>query len=118
MDFLLGLSTNFSQANANPINQYVNSTISVYGEDNRHVNTRLSLQYGFRYDMMPHTWERNNQVSNFNPANYQPGLTTAASFNSDGSFATGAPGLQTNSIGTFYMNGVGIAGQEPVSLCY
>jgi hypothetical protein len=111
LDFLLGLSTQFSQANANPINHYVNSTISVYGEDNWHVNNRLSLQYGFRYDMMPHTWERNNQVSNFNPANYQPGLTTADSFNSDGSFAAGAPGLQTNSIGTFYMNGVGIAGQ-------
>jgi len=115
LDFLLGLSTNFSQANANPINHYVNQTISVYAEDNWHVNSRLSLQYGFRYDMMPHTWERNNQVSNFNPLHYQAGLTTAASFNADGSFAAGAPGLQTNSIGTFYMNGVDIAGQNGVS---
>jgi hypothetical protein len=115
LDFLLGLATNFNQANANPINHYVNSTISAYGEDNWHVNARLSIQYGFRYDMMPHTWERNNQVSNFNPAHYQPGLTTAASFNADGSFAAGAPGLQTNSIGTFYMNGVDIAGQGGTS---
>jgi hypothetical protein len=75
----------------------------------------LSVQYGFRYDMMPHTWERNNQVSNFNPAHYQPGLTTAASFNPDGSFAASAPGLQTNSIGTFYMNGVDLAGQAGTS---
>jgi hypothetical protein len=118
LDFLLGLtnddtgSNGFSQANANPINHYVNSTISAYAMDNWHVNSRLSLQIGFRYDMMPHTWERNNQVSNFNPAHYQQGLTTAASFNSDGSFATNAGGLQTNSIGTFYMNGVDIAGQE------
>jgi len=112
LDFLLGLSTNFSQANANPINHYVNQTISVYAEDNWHVSNRLSIQYGFRYDMMPHTWERNNQVSNFNPAHYQPGLTTAASFNADGSFVSGAPGLITNSIGSFYMNGVDIAGQE------
>jgi len=112
LDFLLGLSTNFSQANANPINHYVNQTISVYGEDNWHVNNRLSIQYGFRYDMMPHTWERNNQVSNFNPNHYQPGLTTAASFNADGSFVSGAPGLITNAIGSFYMNGVDIAGQE------
>ena len=115
LDFLLGLSTNFSQANANPINHYVANTISIYGEDNWHVNNRLSLQYGFRYDMMPHTWERKNQVSNFNPAHYQPGLTTAASFNSDGSFVANAPGLQTNSIGTFYMNGVDIAGQGGTS---
>jgi hypothetical protein len=115
LDFLLGLATNFSQANANPINHYVNSTISVYAEDNWHVNNRLSVQYGFRYDMMPHTWERNNQVSNFNPAHYQPGLTNAASFNADGSFVSGAPGLITNSIGSFYMNGVDIAGQGGTS---
>ena len=115
LDFLLGLSTNFSQSNANPINHYVNQTISAYAEDNWHVSSKLSLQYGFRYDMMPHTWERNNQVSNFNPQHYQPGLTTAASFNADGSFVSGAPGLQTNSIGTFYMNGVDIAGQAGTS---
>jgi hypothetical protein len=115
LDFLLGLSTNFSQANANPINHYVNSTISAYAEDNWHVNSKLSVQYGFRYDMMPHTWERNNQVSNFNPLHYQPGLTTAASFNADGSFAAAAPGLQSNAIGTFYMNGVDIAGQAGTS---
>jgi hypothetical protein len=111
LDFLLGLSTKFSQSNANPINHYVNQTTSVYAQDNWHVNSRFSIQYGFRYDMMPHTWERNNQVSNFNPAHYQPGLTTAASFNSDGSFVSGAAGLQTNSIGTFYLNGIDIAGQ-------
>jgi len=112
LDFLLGLSTNFNQANANPINHYVNSTISVYAEDNWHVNSKLSVQYGFRYDMMPHTWERNNQVSNFYPEMYQPGL--APTFNSDGSFAAASAGLVTNSIGTFYMNGVGIAGQAGV----
>jgi hypothetical protein len=114
-DFLMGLSTNFSQANANPINHYVNQTLSAYAEDNWHVTNRLSLQYGFRYDMIPHTWERNNQVSNFNPNHYQAGITTAASFNPDGSFVAGAPGLQTNSIGSFYMNGVDIAGQGGTS---
>ena len=43
LDFLLGLSTNFSQANANPINHYVNQTLSAYAEDNWHVNSRLSF---------------------------------------------------------------------------
>ncbi len=89
LDFLLGLATNFSQSNANPINHYVNNNISVYAQDNWHVNSRLSLQYGFRYDAMPHVWERNNQVSNFEPSLYQPGL--APVFNADGSFAPPAP---------------------------
>jgi hypothetical protein len=121
-DFLLGLANGlngdsaFSQSNANPINHYVNNTISVYGMDNWHVSQRLSLQLGVRYDAMPHVWERNNQVSNFEPSLYQPALT--ATFNSDGSFATGTQGLQTFSLSgvptPFYMNGVGIAGQNGI----
>ena len=114
LDFLLGLPTTFSQSNANPRNHYVNNTVSVYGMDNWHVNSRLSIQYGFRFDAMPLTWERNNQLSNFNPALYQSGL--APTFNDDGSFNSASAGLQTfnfNGVPTqFYMNGVAIAGQN------
>jgi hypothetical protein len=112
LDFLLGLAANFSQSNANPINHYVNNTVSAYAQDNWHVNPRLSLQYGFRYDAMPHVWERNNQVSNFDPTLYQTGA--APLFNADGSFASNSPGLVTNSIGTFYLNGIALAGQNGV----
>jgi hypothetical protein len=112
LDFLLGLATNFSQSNANPINHYVNQTTSAYAQDNWHVNSRLSLQYGFRFDAMPHVWERQNQVSNFDPSLYQTGLKPT--FNGDGSFASTSAGLVTNSIGTFYLNGVALAGQNGV----
>ena len=64
----------FSQSNANPINHYVNNTISVYAMDNWHVTPRLSVQLGVRYDAMPQVWERNNQVSNFDPSLYQSAL--------------------------------------------
>lgn len=112
VNFLLGLTSNFSQSNANPINHYVNQTTSVYAQDNWHINSRLSIQYGFRYDAMPHVWERNNQVSNFDPSLYQTGL--APTFNADGSFASTSAGLVTNSIGTFYLNGIALAGQNGV----
>jgi hypothetical protein len=112
LDFLLGLTANFSQSNANPTNHYVNQTTSVYAQDNWHVSSRLSLQFGFRYDAMPHVWERNNLVSNFDPDLYQTGLLPT--FNVDGSFAPTSNGLVTNSIGTFYLNGVAIAGQNGV----
>ena len=36
--------------------------------DNWHVTPRLSLQLGLRYDALPHAWERNNEVANFDPA--------------------------------------------------
>src|SRR5271166_770551 len=119
VDFLLGLAYDpggkaFSQSNANPINHYVNNTISVYAQDNWHVSSRLSIQYGVRFDAMPLTWERNNQVSNFNPTLYQTGLAPA--FNSDGTLQSTSPGLQTYSLSgvntKFYLNGIALAGQE------
>ena len=119
LDFLMGLAyasngSAFSQANANPINHYVNNNYSVYGMDNWHVSSRLSVQYGVRWDLMPHVYERNNQVSNFEP--YMYAQAQVPTFNADGSFAANSPGLQTFTLGgvatPFYMNGVAIAGQS------
>jgi hypothetical protein len=110
LDFLFGLGTAYSQANSDPIFHYVNNTVSAYAEDNWHVNTRLSLQYGLRYDALPHVWERNDRISNFVPADYQTAL--APVFESSGAFATTSPGLQTINGTQFYMNGVEIAGQN------
>lgn len=109
LDFELGLATQFQQAETDPIFHYVNNTVSVYAEDNWHVNNRLSIQYGFRYDALPHVWERTNSLSNFDPAHYQAAL--APQFNSNGSFATGSPGLQTFGGTAFYMNGIDLAGK-------
>ena len=128
LDFLLGLATNFNQSNANPRNHYVNNTISVFAMDNWHVTPQLSVQYGVRYDAMPHVFERNNQVSNFEPSLYQPALvptfdSTSGAFcttsdTSGGCTGTNSPGLQVfnfNGVQTpFYMNGIAIAGQNGV----
>jgi len=128
VDFLLGLATTFSQANANPINHYVNNTYSFFAMDNWHVSPRLSLQLGVRYDAMPHVWERNNQVSNFEPSLYQPALAPTfdsqsgafctTSNTSNGCTGVNSPGLQTFSLSgvptSFYMNGVAVAGQNGV----
>ncbi len=127
-DFLMGLATNFSQSSANPINHYVNNNISAYAMDNWHVTDRLSVQYGIRYDAMPQVWERNNQVSNFDPSQYQTALEPTLDTNT-GAFCTAASstcagpsaGLQmftaagATSATPFYMNGVQIAGQNGTS---
>jgi hypothetical protein len=121
LDFLLGLSTQFSQANSDPVFHYVNNTVSAYAEDNWHVNTRLSLQYGLRYDALPHVWERNNAIANFVPADYQTALAPVFDPNGSGALCTGvtasgctaaSPGLQTFNGTQFYLNGVEIAGQN------
>ncbi len=79
MDMVLGLSSNYDQAQALPIRHYVNNTTSAYAMDNWKATPRLSVQIGLRYDALPHAWERNNQISNFNPALYIP--SQAATFN-------------------------------------
>ncbi len=74
IDFLMGLSTSYSQLQNQDIRHYVNQTVSAYAEDNWHISPRLSVQYGIRYDAMPHAWERNNLLASFDPAQYQAGL--------------------------------------------
>ena len=49
------------------IRHYVNQTTSAYINDNWKATPRLSLQIGLRYDALPHAWERNNDLENFDP---------------------------------------------------
>ena len=112
MDMLLGITSNFNQVQAAPIRHYVNQTVSVYAMDNWHMTPRLSVQYGFRYDALPHAWERANQVANFDPTTYQSSL--APNFKSDGSMDSTGPGFYTPSGATqpFYLNGMSLAGKN------
>jgi hypothetical protein len=111
MDMLLGLSSNYDQQASAPINHYVNQTPSVYVMDNWHVTPRLSLQLGLRYDALPHAWERNNQVANFDPNAFV--LAATPSWNGTAMESTG-PGFQTYTIAgvtaPYYTNGMQLAG--------
>jgi hypothetical protein len=119
IDFLMGLSTGYSQLQTQDIRHYVNQTLSAYAMDNWHVTPRLSLQYGIRYDVMPHAWERNNRLASFDPKQYQAALAPILDA-STGAFCTNvtencpvvSPGLQTFQGAKFYLNGVTIAGQN------
>jgi Carboxypeptidase regulatory-like domain len=107
MDMLLGLTNQYQQFMTAPIRHYVNQTPSVYAMDNWHVTPRLSLQLGLRYDALPHAWERNNAVSNFDPNLYVPSLTP--DWNDDGSMKP-VRGFQTVGGIPYYLNGIGMAG--------
>jgi hypothetical protein len=110
MDMLMGLANNYGQFAAAPIRHYVNQTPSVYAMDNWHVTPRLSLQLGLRYDALPHAWERQDFVSNFNPDLYINSLRPT--WKSDGSLDPNGPGFQMVNGTPFYLNGVGLAGQN------
>ena len=70
MSQLLGLAGGYSQPQSMVIKHYVNQTTSAYVNDNWKVSPRLSLQLGLRYDALPHAWERNNALENFDPSQY------------------------------------------------
>ncbi|HEY1808724.1 MAG TPA: hypothetical protein VGG42_09180, partial [Acidobacteriaceae bacterium] len=113
MDMLLGLAGSYNQQRALPIRHYVNQTPSAYAMDTWHVNPRLSLQLGFRYDALPQAWERNNMVANFNPSHYQS--SQVPNWNADGSMLSTGPGFSTftvdGSTSPAYVNGLDLAGQ-------
>jgi len=109
MDLLMGLSTGYSQFQASPIRHYVNQTPSAYVLDNWHVTPRLTLQLGLRYDALPHAWERSNAVANFNPEDFVSSQTPVW----DGNLInTSTQGLLTYSGAQYYVNGMGLAGQN------
>ncbi|MGA9885106.1 MAG: carboxypeptidase regulatory-like domain-containing protein [Candidatus Acidiferrales bacterium] len=64
-DYLLGLSSQYSEAALEDSRQWNSVTWDVYAEDNWRVNSRLTLNLGLRWEGMPHTDEINNQMSNF-----------------------------------------------------
>jgi hypothetical protein len=114
LDMLLGLASNYDQAQDQAINHYVNQTPSIYAMDNWHVTPRLTLQLGARYDALPHAWERQNHMANFNPAAYS--ASAAPYWNNDGSMLNTGPGFSPFTVGgittSYYLNGFDIAGNH------
>lgn len=109
IDIALGLSTGYNQFQAVPIRHYVNQTPSVYAMDNWHVTPRLSLQLGLRYDALPHAWDRNNQVANFDPSNF---VSSEAPIWNGTLISGSTPGLMYLNGAKYYVNGMGLAGQN------
>jgi hypothetical protein len=107
MDLLMGIPTSYSQAQSAPIRHYVEQTPSVYAMDNWHVTPRLTLQLGLRYDALPHMWERNNFLGNFDQAAYLYGQ--APIFDASGAIDPASPDLYTFNGIPSYINGVHIA---------
>jgi hypothetical protein len=112
MDILLGLTASYTQFQSTPVRYYVNQTPSFYVMDNWHVTPRLSLQLGLRFDALPHAWERNNDIANFDPAAYNPSAipiwTTA------GTIDPASPSVSTVNAVPYYLNGMDLAGVNGV----
>ncbi len=109
VNFLLGDAATFTQLQTLNGLHWVNNTYSIYAEDNWKVTKRLTLNLGFRYDAIPHNYERFNELANFVPANYDP---TKAQTPVNGTLNPTGPGFAVPPGGSqpFYLNGIQLAG--------
>ena len=119
LNFLLGFADNYQQLQTLNTAHWLNNTYSFYALDNWHILPRLTMNLGLRWDFMPHVYEKNNMVSNFLPSDYNP-AAAAVLDPSSGAICTGisgscpavSPGLTGYNGGTFYLNGMQLAGQN------
>jgi hypothetical protein len=112
MDMLMGIPTGYSQAQAAPIRHYVNQTTSFYAMDNWHFTNRLTLQLGLRYDALPHGWERQNLVGDFQQQLYNTNPADAPIWDASGAIDPASPDLYVYNGIPAYINGTGLAGQN------
>ena len=95
--------------------------MALYFQDNYRVNQRLTINLGLRWDGIPHTYEANNQMSNFYPNLYNP-ADAAILDPGNQTISPNSPGLGTSPNPVlagqqFYVNGVGICGINLPSGC-
>jgi hypothetical protein len=122
-DFLLGYAQQYTEDGIKISGHWNNISPAAYVQDNWRVNSRLTLNFGLRWDGIPHTYEANHLSSNFYPNLYD--FSKKATFDSNGNICSSnsvpacpggpSPGLVTSSNPTlggyqFYLNGIGIGG--------
>lgn len=109
LNFLLGFASSYTQLQAIHTDHWINNTYSFYAMDNWHLTPRFTLNLGFRYDALPHVYEKNNQVSNFVPSAYVAANAQTPD-PSTGTLNPTGPGFSTVNGAPFYLNGIRAAG--------
>jgi hypothetical protein len=107
-DLLLGYSAGYSQLQSQAFVDTAAHSLAFYGLDNWRITNRLTLNLGLRWEYLPHTYELQNRLANFNAATYNP--ADKPIFNADGSMDASGPGFTTISGTPFYLNGIVTAG--------
>jgi len=99
-DFMLGNAYSYTELQKQTMPAYLNNFYGLWAGDQWRVKSGLNLDYGLRWEGMPHAYERHNDVSAFRTQLYN--ASQAPKFNSNGTLIPGS--------GNF-LDGIGIAGQ-------
>jgi hypothetical protein len=114
-DFLLGYANSYSELALQDAVHIKFNQFAFYGTDNWRVNKRLTLNLGLRWEGVPHAYDSNGRLSNFQPELYNN--ANRPRFRSDGSLDPTGPGFGTVtgtalSTTAFYLNGITLAGRN------
>ncbi|HTD21378.1 MAG TPA: carboxypeptidase regulatory-like domain-containing protein [Terriglobales bacterium] len=110
-DALMGNFQSFSQPSADPVGHFRYDNTEGYVNDSWKVARKLSLEIGLRYQYIGATYVQGNNVANFDPALYVPGVTvTGKNANIPGA---GSPGLFNTPTGPILLNGLVRPGSVP-----
>ncbi|MGH9404241.1 MAG: carboxypeptidase regulatory-like domain-containing protein [Terriglobia bacterium] len=111
-DFMLGNAWTYTELQKQTLPAYLNTQFEPWFGDTWKIKSNVTLNYGLRWDYMPHASERHNNISVFRPSLFNP--ANAPQIDSSGHFVPGTGVLTNVNGGTFYLNGIGIAGQNGV----
>ena len=117
-DYLLGLSNQYGENALQDSQNWNANSYALYIQDNWRTTRRLTLNLGLRWDGIPHTVNPQNEVSNFYPNRYDPSAQPV--YLVPGAvISPTSPGLGTSTLPElkgqlFYLNGIGISGQNGV----
>jgi len=116
-DFLLGDANSFGQPELQDFVNIANNRAYAYALDNWRIKDRLTLNLGIRWEGLPQLYDTNNRASNFYPSLWNPADAAEFTTPTSGALNTAGPGFTTVSGVTlskvlFYMNGIGLAGQN------
>ena len=130
-DFLLGLSSSYSEAALKDTRHWNSVSWASYVQDNWRATRRLTLNLGLRWDGIPHTAEINGQMSNFYPNLYNSNIVPTFANANGTQLCTGAgtpsssctaasAGLAASPNPTlagllFYSNGLGVPGSNGIT---
>ncbi len=123
-DFLLGDAQKYSEFALKTSGQWNSISPAAYIQDNWRATHRLTLNLGLRWDGIPHTYEANNNMSNFYPNLYNPAAAPVFATNPNGTtnfnqISPNSPGLGTSPVAAlqglqFYLNGIGLEGRNGI----
>ncbi len=114
-DFLLGDAASYQELQIQDAVNIRFNQFALYAEDNWRLSKRLTLNLGLRWEGIPHAYDTNGRLSNFEQGLYN--YANAPQFNSNNSLNPNGPGFATVP-GTalsnvpFYLNGVTLAGKN------